>query len=210
MFGPFPSSPLTQSLFVNRSIIVPAGTPSPPVGDNQVLITIQNEDDGFRVDNETAGGLIHTVILEPLAPTSDARTLTLDLRPCESAFVVFECVDRPIQISVVFADGTPSQPVILQGGNLCFDRTYYILREFFDGEVCLNSCFVDFPNDGNPFAISQSNNNRCDDGGEGSETNACPLGFDCGDCGVRILESEGFNTFTLSEANSMPRCTGGF
>ena len=43
---------------------------------------------------------------------------------------------------------------------------------------CFNTCVV-------YGGFSLANDNKCDDGGEGAMYSACPLGYDCNDCGVR-------------------------
>src|SRR6185503_5834388 len=45
-FGPFPSNPLGQLANSGKFIVLPIGSPAPPVTDGQFVIGIQNEDNG--------------------------------------------------------------------------------------------------------------------------------------------------------------------
>lgn len=213
-YGPFPTTPLGQALLNRRSITVPVGTPAPTVDDDEFLITIQNEDDGLDRGQDATNvttNVFTTITLTSLQGGGE-RPLTLTLGPCEMAYIVGQCIDRPYELEVQFPTVT-QRPVtqIIQSGRTCINRTFYINRQLLSGELCEENCFETVrDSQGNTgVQVSRSNDGSCDDGGPNARrrVDGCPLGSDCSDCGPRQLDNAGINRWSLNQSNTIPRCS---
>ena len=56
------------------------------------------------------------------------------------------------------------------------------------GRICLDTCGGQAYTGSGLKTIDYNNDQHCDDGGDGSDFDACPLGTDCSDCGARDIE----------------------
>ena len=69
-----------------------------------------------------------------------------------------------------------------------------------DGFICLNTCNGYTFNGVTLSEISYSDDQHCDDGGEGADYDVCPYGTDCKDCGPRVSRGE----YVCSEITPLP------
>jgi len=103
-FGPFPSSPLSRFLS-GEPTALPIGTPEPPTGADQFLLSIENQDDGAGRSEDLEPDLPLVTFVQITNLQTGATIGTVELLPCQVVYAVIDCLDRPVAITCIFPDG---------------------------------------------------------------------------------------------------------